>query len=328
MRGVHSRLALAFDHPGEDAAGDSRTRMRLLQQEMPQRVVRAFDGDDGMAVTHLHNLSGGILGGDQLELAIHVGAHAQAQVTTTGATRVYRHRTGPDASQKTTLRVANDALLEYLPDPLIPFAGARYQQQVSIELAQGAGLFYWEVITPGREAAGEIFAYERVGLSLELCAGGDVVALERMELEPALRPLTSPLRWGHYRYMATLYLCRVGVTASTWTAFGKRVGDIGTNAHNRKPSSLGASCPNATVWGVSSLVAHGLVVRALQCQWSAVDGRVDRIFGPPPSNHFMDAPPIRRVSCFRVNGLAMIAHQNLPGSPKLPGRDIRYMWLA
>jgi urease accessory protein len=232
--------------------------MRLLQQEMPQRVVRAFDGGDGMAVTHLHNLSGGILGGDQLELAVSVGAHAQAQLTTTGATRVYRHRPGPDASQRTTLRVGRDGLLEYLPDPLIPFAGARYQQQISIELAEDAGLFYWELIAPGREASGELFAYERLGIALELCAGGAPVALEHMELEPALRPLTSPLRWGAYRYLATLYICRVGVAAQVWSSLENELAALA-----QVQSTVDALSPKTTVWGVSTLAAHGLVVRGL-----------------------------------------------------------------
>ena len=254
MRGVHSRLALAFDHT-PDAP---HTRMRLLQQEMPQRVVRAFAGEDGMAVTHLHNLSGGILGGDRLHLEVTVGPQAQAQLTTTGATRIYRHRPGPDASQQTILRVGAGGLLEYLPDPLIPFARARYQQQVSIELAQDAGLFYWEVIAPGREASGEIFAYERVGLGLELCAGSEPVAIERMELEPAVRPLTSPLRWGAYRYLATLYICRVGLSASVWGALENELTTVAQTL-----TTAEASCPNAAIWGVSTLVAHGLVVRAL-----------------------------------------------------------------
>jgi urease accessory protein len=182
-------------------------------------------------------------------------------LTTTGATRVYRHRPGPDASQQTKLRVGKDGVLEFLPDPLIPFAGARYRQQVSIELAEGAGLCYWEVVAPGREAAGELFAYERVGLNLELCAGGEVVALERMELEPALRPLTSPLRWGKYRYMATLYICRVGVAASVWNALENELATL-AQAHTTHDASC-PHCPQAAVWGVSTLVAHGLVVRAL-----------------------------------------------------------------
>ena len=257
MSGVHSRLALMFDLP----TNETRTRMRLTQQEMPQRVVRAFAGEDGMAVTHLHNLSGGVLGGDQLRLAVNVDPYAQAQLTTTGATRVYRHRPGPDARQQTVLRVGKGALLEILPDPLIPFAGARYQQHIAVELAEDAGLFYWEVVAPGREAAGEIFAYDRVELGLEVCADGELVALEQMVLEPALRPLTSPLRWGRYRYLATLYICRVGVAASAWSALENELAMLAqarTSAH-----ATSSDAPDRTVWGVSTLVAHGMVVRGL-----------------------------------------------------------------
>jgi urease accessory protein len=161
------------------------------------------------------------------------------------------------------LRVAQDALLEYLPDPLIPFAGSRYQQQVSIEMAEGAGLFYWDMLAPGREAYGEVFTFERVGLALELCAGGEMVALERMELEPAMRPLTSPLRWGLFRYMATLYICRVGVPASQWVELENELATLVQSHADGQKIAPTAACPQGAVWGVSTLAAHGVVVRAL-----------------------------------------------------------------
>ena len=50
------------------------------------------------------------------------------------------------------MAVAENDLLELLPDPLIPFAGSAYQQQTQIDLADNAGLFWWETIAPGREA--------------------------------------------------------------------------------------------------------------------------------------------------------------------------------
>jgi urease accessory protein len=251
MPGVKSRLQLAFHLP----PGDCQSRLRLLCQEPPQRVVRAFGAaDGGMALAHLHNLSGGILGGDQLQLEVTVGVHAQAQVTTTGATRIYRHRPElGDACQQTRLQVESGGLLEYLPDPIIPYGLARYQQQTRIDLAQDAGLFYWEVVTPGREAAGEIFAYSRLGLALELYAAGEPVALEHLELEPARRSLSAPLRLGGYRYFATLYICRVGADPAIWSRL------------ERELAAQAAACstPGTVIWGASSLVAHGLVVRGL-----------------------------------------------------------------
>src|SRR5438477_10070722 len=126
MAGVCGLLNLGFEYDG--LAG--RTVMNVSEQRPPMQVVRAFPTADGAVLVHLHNLSGGILGGDQLELAVEVGPRAQAQLTTTGATRLYRSRSdGLTAAQCTRVRVAEEGLLECVPDPIIPFAGSRYQQE-------------------------------------------------------------------------------------------------------------------------------------------------------------------------------------------------------
>ena len=46
------------------------------------------------AVVPLHNVSGGVLAGDSLRLSIDAGSSTLVQVTSVGATRVYRHRAG------------------------------------------------------------------------------------------------------------------------------------------------------------------------------------------------------------------------------------------
>ena len=173
-------------------------------QTPPLRVVRAFPIADHAVLTHLHNVSGGILGGDQLQLVADIQPNARVQLTSTGATRVYRHRPAyTDATQSTHFQVATGGLLEYLPDPLIPYAQARYRQQTQIELAADAGLFYWEILAPGREAHQEMFAYDEVRLNLDIVAAGQPIVLERMRLTPASQPLTSRARLGMYPYFAT-----------------------------------------------------------------------------------------------------------------------------
>ena len=46
------------------------------------------------------------------------------------------------------------------PEPLIPFEGARFRQRTSITVAATATLMYWEILSPGRTAVGEGFAYD------------------------------------------------------------------------------------------------------------------------------------------------------------------------
>jgi urease accessory protein len=249
---VKGKLNLQFD------AEPTRpqTCFTLLEQQPPLRVIRAFELAEGGALVHLHNLSGGILGGDQLELKVTVEAGAKAQLTGTSATRIYRSRgENLTANQLTEVSVGENALLEFLAEPIIPFAGSRYQQQTRIELAPGAGLFWWETVAPGREAKGEVFEYDLFQSQLDLSGGGKLLALERLRLEPKQRALTSPARLGPYRYFSTFYICRVGLEATRWRTLENELNEIAQTLTQ----------PGQSLWGVSTLPAHGLVVRAL-CQ--------------------------------------------------------------
>jgi urease accessory protein len=124
-----ARLQLRF----EDRGGV--TVLRLKQQQPPWRVIRAFPGGSGETLAHLHNVSGGVLDDNDLRLEVEVGPGARAQLTTTGATRVYRSRSEEAiARQRTEISVRERGLLEYLPDRLIPYAQARFEQSTTIEL--------------------------------------------------------------------------------------------------------------------------------------------------------------------------------------------------
>ena len=114
------------------------------------------------------------------------GRGAQAQVTSTGATRVYRSRS-PDsrASQRMRVSIASDAYLEYLPDQLIPFAGSRFEQTARVEMERGGSLIWWDRVAPGREASDEIFRFESLTSHFELIADGQPVAIERWTLGAA-----------------------------------------------------------------------------------------------------------------------------------------------
>lgn len=243
-------LNLRFRHQ----PGLNKTTLEIVEQTPPLRVIRAFALPDGAALAHLHNISGGVLGGDSLTLNVSVEANAQAQLTTPGATRIYRHRTGlPDASQQTSVTVESGALLEYLPDPLIPFARARYRQSTNIRLAPDAGLFWWETIAPGREAHGERFAYESLEMALEITANDCPIALERYQLRPQETPLSSLARLGPYLYHTTFYICRVGVSEAIWLALEAELTLIA-----QQYTAFGS-----TLWGVSTLVSDGIVIRGL-----------------------------------------------------------------
>lgn len=247
---TRGQLRLHFTHDETER----QTRLHIREQQPPLQVIRAFPLTTGGVLVHLHNVSGGVLGGDQLALDVEVGAEAHVQLTSTSATRLYRSRSATShARQTTSIKVGNNALLEYLPDPLIPFAGSCYQQQTHIDLEAGAGLFWWETVAPGRVAKGELFAYAQLLLNLHISAQSRPIAIEAIKLEPHCRTLSSLARLGPYTHFCSFYVCRVGLTAAQWSQLEKELGALAQQL----------SQPNELSWGVSTLTAHGLVIRAI-----------------------------------------------------------------
>lgn len=228
--------------------------MRVDTQEPPLRVVRAFQQSNGAALVHLHNVSGGVLAGDRLSLQIDVGPGAIAQVTSTGATRLHRHRAGaPDSEQHVTINIAEGGLLEHLPDAVIPFAGSRYTQRTSVSLANQATFFWWETLAPGRQASGEEFLFERIRLETALQSCARPLLLENFLLEPAARPLRSSARMGKYTHTASFVACQVGLPPTKLRELEQAL------------SELAGACtlPGVTIWGASALASDGVVVRGL-----------------------------------------------------------------
>jgi urease accessory protein len=262
---LKGRLALQF----KQASSANKTILHITEQTPPLRVIRAFHDKNETALVHLHNISGGVLGGDHLTLTVAVGSGGQAQLTTTGATRIYRQREGwPDAVQENYFTVEADGLLEYLPDPLIPFAQARYRQTTRVELAAGAGLFWWEIVAPGREAYHERFAYDLLEMKVDIMAGHRPVAIERARLQPKTRPLTSPMRLGPYRYTGAFYICRAGQPQAVWNTLEQELSELAQR------DRLGQEI----VWGVSMLPQDGVVIKGLGCSSRAIQAKFFEIW--------------------------------------------------
>ena len=230
-----------------------RTVLNVLRQEPPWRALRAFRNDSGEALIHLHNVSGGILGGDNLHLEATLHPGAQAQITAVGATRVYRCRSGQNpSSQSTHFHIGSGALLEYLPDTVIPYAHSRFEKKSEIHLEEGAGVIWWETLSAGRIASGERFAFDHVSVDTAIYAKQQPIAIERYALQPKLQELESPARFGKYAYSTTMYVCREGKPLPEWTALERELNELAMAISSAE-----------TKWGVSTLVSSGLVIRGM-----------------------------------------------------------------
>jgi urease accessory protein len=237
--------------------------LQIEAQEPPWRVIRAFEVENGAALAHLHNVSGGVLAGDHLSLDIDVAAGASAQITTTSSTRLYRHRPGsPDSAQLTTIAIGDGALLEYLPDAIIPYAGSRHTQRMEILLGEHATLFWWEILTPGRQAMGETFEFDRLKIQTSVRSARRPLLIEDFELEPRKRPLESTARLGGYTHMANFYAFRTGCSPSSWRELENLLNEFAASIY-KKDGGCKKDGASSSIWGASTLAADGVILRGL-----------------------------------------------------------------
>jgi urease accessory protein len=201
--GRDARLALAFD------AHHGRTRLAASYAEPPFRIPRGFpDLHDGGRALHaiLASSAPGVFGGDCFTQSIHVASGAQVRLTSQSATQMHPSPAGDAAVLKASYRVASAGHLHCAWDPSIPFAGARIDQRIEIDLAKQATLFWSDAIMSGREACGERWAFASVRHELRIARDDHLVYLERYAVEPANRPTSNAWITADSCYFGTVLI--------------------------------------------------------------------------------------------------------------------------
>jgi urease accessory protein len=191
----HARLHLAYQ---QEAA---RTVARF-RHDGPLRILQSLypEGD-----TVCHNVlvhpPGGLVGGDTLDIDIEAADGSHGLITTPGASRFYRSE-GELALQRTRIRLAAGARLEWLPLEAICYSGCQAENRLSVEVAPGAELIGWDVTALGLPNANQPF--ERGTYLQHIEVPG--VWLERGRIDAAdHRLLQSPIGLGGHRCMASLF---------------------------------------------------------------------------------------------------------------------------
>jgi len=135
----------------------TRDRLADLYMRDPLRVLfpNTPAGEPLSAV--LATTSGGLVGGDRLEIEVRVGAGAQLQLVGQAAEKIYRSA-GVDTRVELKLEAGPGALLELMPQGTILYDGARLDRRVGVDAAADAQVLTGEIVAFGRRAMGERFA--------------------------------------------------------------------------------------------------------------------------------------------------------------------------
>jgi urease accessory protein len=226
---------------------DGRTAVARQRSRPPLQIfgLQHADGHGG-AYLQIVNPCGGLFEGDSAAVEVSLQRGAHLYLTTQAATKVYPSEHGGVTRQRVRLRITSGAILEFIPLPLIPFAGARYSQEVEIRVRTGGICLIAEVLAPGRIARGERFAYQMVRSRVQGWMDDRLVLFEQLRLPPQPEMLAGAGTLDGQSYVATLYVL-TSLDLSPWI-----------RGWNRQLSEQHGACV-----GITALAYGGLVVRLL-----------------------------------------------------------------
>jgi urease accessory protein len=203
--GKSGYLHLGFERRG------ARTALIDLRRRAPLLVQQALYYDEALPdlpCVMIVSTAGGVLQGDRNSIEIDLAADCRAHVTTQSATKV-QEMDANYASQVQDIVLADDAYLEYLPDPLIPYRDARFIMHTRIALAPSATLLYAEILLPGRThyKTGERFVYDLYSSTVQAeRPDGSALCTEKFVIEPKLRDVRARAMMSDYEVYANVLL--------------------------------------------------------------------------------------------------------------------------
>jgi urease accessory protein len=176
-------LHLGFERRG------GRTILAKLDRRAPYMAQRALYCDQEMpnlAHVFLITTTGCLVEGDRLALDVVLGPGAQAHITTQSATKIHTMDANY-AAQTQIFTLADDAYLEFLPDPIIPHRHTRFVSDTRISVAPNATMLYSEIIQSGRKHHRPEECFGATVLTTSIMAGrprGRTLFTERLVIEP------------------------------------------------------------------------------------------------------------------------------------------------
>lgn len=273
-------LELEFARRGE------RTELVHRYQKSPLQIMYPLYYDPArpdMPYTYIMSTGGGILQADRLRTDLLFGPGTSAYITTSAYTKVLKMEHDYAVAQ-TNISLGADAYVEYLPDPIIPFAQSRLYQRTAVTLPESATLIAGETVLAGRLARDERHQYAVLASDFEVSRpDGAVITLDRVRLTPDGGDTGGLAVLGDRDVLSTLYVFTPHASAA----------ELGDLLH----AALAPTYGDAMALGVSALPGDvgswvrivgddaRLVAAATTTAWRALRRRLTG----------RDAPAIRKV---------------------------------
>ncbi len=217
---MQARLSLGFAEDGDATRLVERNHFGPLLVQKPLYP----EGREVCQVVIIHP-PGGVVGGDELEIAAHVGAAAKAQITTPGAAKWYKAN-GHVSRQNIKLEVGSGGTLEWVPQETIFFDDVNVALDHQVLLEKDASYIGCEILCFGRTASGESFTKGQIAQRISIRRDDKLIWFEQLRLAGGSPAMKSSLILAGHTVCATLIAVGKAVPAAVLDAAREGAGAI------------------------------------------------------------------------------------------------------
>lgn len=173
---VHGKGLVAFREDG------GVTRLADLYQHDPVRVLFPATPLGEPVQAAIVTTSGGLVGGDVIEIDVDVGSDARALLMPQAAEKVYRSD-GGCVHIDVRLNVGDGGWLEWLPQETIVFDAARLRRSTVVEFTGGGRFLAGEILAFGRRASGETISRGLIRDAWEVRRDGRLIWADALHID-------------------------------------------------------------------------------------------------------------------------------------------------
>ncbi|MFC5590070.1 urease accessory protein UreD [Sporosarcina soli] len=197
----HGKLDIAF----EPRRG--YTRMPHVYQQPPLKASRElYEGKDPTATVYIMESSGGMVAGDRNDITVKLAPDSQARLVQQSALKIYPSHTGDTCFLTIDVELGERSRLEWMPEVLIPFEDAKFQVDTTLRIAGDATVIWGEIVAPGREKRGEIFAYQSFRSNFKILVENELLAFDTLHFSPRDVPFASIGVLEEAMYVGSIWL--------------------------------------------------------------------------------------------------------------------------
>ena len=213
----HAQLCLQYRAQGQ------RTVLAKRSHQGPLLVQRSFYPEKGVCHSYIIHPPGGVVGGDVLDIDVDVKENAHALITTPASGKFY-NSDGRTAQFNQTLKVAEGATLEWLPQDNIFFEGSRTRLHSQIELDAQAKFIGWEMNCLGRPFSDKPYDLGRCEQKIQIRRQGIPLIIDRSVFDASSAVMQQA--WGLHGYSVSATMFATSVSAELLTSLQQQFGAV------------------------------------------------------------------------------------------------------